>query len=488
MKIAGEPEPDNMTRYLLLLILLLRFVPLKAQDYHAIQGSPLAGSLGVHDNPASIVITPYKCDITLLSMLGKNSTKLFIIYNYTLLSNPYNSRYYFDGGSYKRYANLQVNINLLNARIALGRNASIAFGANVKSYSNLSSSSYNFIDTLHSSGDFFKINRSDGIYSATLNSSTWAEIYGSYARTIFDNYAARVNAGITLKVNKGLSGAAAKLENGRYDQVGDNRYNISTGFLQYYYSANYDHWKKSAPASTNINNLFKYALGGISLDAGFEYIIKPQEISDRYDEDNYYDYDWKIGVSLLDVGFTRYRAGNESRAVSNVKSGITNVNLDQAFDSTVTSLRIFNDSLSTLVDNFNVISGGYRIVNPMRLVLNVDHFITKNIFINAEVSVNVIGSWLKNWNNVKSMNLLTVTPRWETRKFGIYMPIQFTGSNQFCVGGAFRAGPLLIGIHNWANLFTYNSVQNGGGYIAFIIRNPENIGKKHDKRLDCPSF
>jgi hypothetical protein len=86
------------------------------------------------------------------------------------------------------------------------------------------------------------------------------------------------------------------------------------------------------------------------------------------------------------------------------------------------------------------------------------------------------------------MNLITLTPRWETRKFGIYLPVQYTSNNRFWIGGAFKAGPLLLGIHNWANIFTSNSMQNGGGYIALIIRSPQNLIKKLDKRLDCPTL
>src|SRR6476661_4259393 len=113
----GDPEPNKMTRYLLpLLILLLKLVPVDAQDYHAIQGSPYAGSLGVHNNPASIVMAPYKWDVTLIGLQEKSSTNLLTVYDYSLFSNPYNSHYYLSGGNYKRFGNLQFNINLLNAR------------------------------------------------------------------------------------------------------------------------------------------------------------------------------------------------------------------------------------------------------------------------------------------------------------------------------------------------------------------------------------
>ena len=55
--------------------------------------------------------------------------------------------------------------------------------------------------------------------------------------------------------------------------------------------------------------------------------------------------------------------------------------------------------------------------------------------------------------------MITITPRWETKKLGAYLPIQFNNQNQFWMGAALKAGPLLIGVHNLANLFSKSSVQ-----------------------------
>ena len=235
-----------------------------------------------------------------------------------------------------------------------------------------------------------------------------------------------------------------------------------------------------------MRNFLQNADGGISFDAGLEYIIKPNTATSFYDEDNYYEYEWKFGLSLLDGGYTQYRYGSQSRLAGNIIPGITNVRLDDKFDSTITSLAVFNDSLATMVNNFSAFQGEFKVINPMRIVLNADRCVYKNFYINAELSLNIPGSWLKKWFTVHEINLLTVTPRWETAKFGVYLPIQVTNTNRFWIGGAFKAGPLLLGIHNWANLFTKKSIQNGGGYIALIIHNFQSISKKYDKRLNCP--
>ena len=102
----------------------------------------------------------------------------------------------------------------------------------------------------------------------------------------------------------------------------------------------------------------------------------------------------------------------------------------------------------------------------------------------------------------RDINLLAITPRYEDRLLGFYLPMTFNTNYQFWIGGAFRFGPLLLGIHNWGNLFAKNKMQNGGGYLALTFRpgnkhakseNDNNSGMERDKlprklrkQLGCP--
>src|ERR1700754_966655 len=78
----------------------------RAQDYHAIEGSPFAGSLGVANNPASILMTPYPWDITVFSLQLKTATNAVTFHNLSFLSltKADTISYGFDGGNKKRFA------------------------------------------------------------------------------------------------------------------------------------------------------------------------------------------------------------------------------------------------------------------------------------------------------------------------------------------------------------------------------------------------
>ena len=79
------------------------------------------------------------------------------------------------------------------------------------------------------------------------------------------------------------------------------------------------------------------------------------------------------------------------------------------------------------------------------------------------------------------------------------MPILVNNRGQTWVGGAFKAGPVLMGTHNLANLFTKNKMQTGGFYLALTIRPGKSYdrqgnypkdkqSKRQQRSLDCPKF
>lgn len=116
----------------LIACLLLSYASLWSQNYHAVQGSSYAGVLGVANNPASIVNTPFQWDVNLLSLQYKNSTNAVTIFNYSLLSSAAKSEYRIESGDFSRYLHINMNMHLLNARIALNRRHAVAFGLNIR--------------------------------------------------------------------------------------------------------------------------------------------------------------------------------------------------------------------------------------------------------------------------------------------------------------------------------------------------------------------
>lgn len=468
-----------------LLVFTMRVL---SQDYHAIYGSSFAGSLGADNNPAAIVNTPFPWDVTVFAFQLSSATNAFTILNYSLLSNPAKSLYRINQGNFSRYANNNFNLHLFNMRFAINRRQAVAFGANIRGYTAIKSGTFNYIDTVKNLADFLKINERNPVLNAAVKNSTWIEAFGTYSQTIRDDEISRLNAGITLKVGRGISGAFGNLGNINVRRDPQSRkpvYYLQSGNVQYGYSANIDNWKKGNSSVENLKGLLHNAQFSLSADLGVEYIIKSQAVTNYNDEDSYYEYEWKIGASLLDIGSTQYNYGIESRSVNSPKINISDSLLNRRFVGTG-SVRQFNDSLATIADDVTNLAGSFGVIRPTRLVLNADRSLPDNFYVNAELSLNLFALASPEKLYVNELSLITVTPRWETRRLGVYLPIQYNSVQQFLVGVGFKAGPLLLGVHNLANIFAKNKTQNGGGYIALVIRPSMLTRAYRDKRNNCP--
>ncbi len=289
----------------------------QAQDYHAIEGSPYAGAIGVANNPASIVNTPYPWDITLFSLEEANTTNALKFTNFGYLSRD-TIRYTWVNGRVARYAAFNFNVHLLNMRLALGRNQAICFGANIRGYGSTRTGPVNYDDTLKNMNEFFNINEGT-VYNANMVSSSWVEGFISYGKILADDSYGRLNGGVTLKGMRGISGAYAQLNGGSVDRTIKTGsiltiYDLAAGSGRYAYSSNYDYWKNSHGTIRNLEDFLGHTKPGAAVDLGVEYLVVKRETVNVYDEgDPYYDYYWKIGVSLLVLGYNKYRYGSQSR-------------------------------------------------------------------------------------------------------------------------------------------------------------------------------
>ena len=455
-----------------------------AQNYQAINGSSYAGSLGVANNPATIVNVPYAWDVTPFSVQIKQATNAIKIENYSLLSSPGNATIKVDNGDKKRFAYTTQDIHLFNTRINLSSKSAIAFGANIRNYIFATGSRANYQDSIKTLGEFLTLNVGRQPLSAEAINSGWGEFYASYAHTIYEDGSRILNAGITLKVNRGLSGSYGKAQNLTYTRSnpGTNdipAYFLTTGSLQYGYSSNFDTIDSTKSFSANQSVFLQRTNGSFSADIGFEYTFLTDEDKESGGD---YAYDTKIGVSVMDIGKSKYHYGTKSRIATAGKDGVTDTVLQNKFKY-INSLDAFNDSLGSISNGISTLVGNFNIYQPTRLMINVDQHLTGNFFINGELTIPLIGFIAKKSFYIKEMNLLAITPRWEQKSLGAYLPILVNNQKQIWVGGAFKAGPVLIGTHNLANLFSKNQSQNGGFYIALTIR----PGKFYDKESHLPN-
>ena len=474
-------------RISILVVLAFGLNPSFGQQYQAVHGSNFAGSLGIMNNPASALSSPLPWDITLLGLQLKNSTNFFYIEKYDPSGKDPQLAAWIQNGEYKRRLNTQFKMNLLNTRIRTSNRSAISFGMNVRSASLGGSSTYNFIDTILLPNTFLKVNMNNQPLDAFVRSSTWAEAYGSLALNLADKKHFIWNAGATIKSNMGLAGIHASITNGQFKEYVrpvNNLYEVTTAELNYGYSANLDFWDPAASTKSNLKRYRSQSIGGTSVDLGMEWIIKDQRNIELFNNKSQYNYTWKFGLSMLDLGYANYKYGLESVKTSGVKPNINGIALARKFDSTITGLDVLNDSIQTAVGQFNTLAGEFRMSHPTRIVFNVDRQITDQIYINAELSIPIQARTGANMQT-QDLNLLTIAPRRETQKYGVYLPLSMTRDGSFWIGAAVKAGPVLFGFHR-VPIGTKTSYQNGGAYLAYTISPSEKLRKPKAKIIECP--
>lgn len=438
---------------------------LKAQNYQALHGSSFAGGLGVANNPASIVNVPWKWDVTPLAAQVKHTTNAFTVQHFSLFSSSSNANVQIGEGAGERYLMANQDMHLFNTRIRLNGNSAIAFGANLRSMESVKTSGITWMDSIKSVRQFMGANISNSPLETQIRAASWAELYGSYARTLTEHDRGKLVGGITIKVNRGLAGGYAS-GSGLYEapgQVhGQNGFLLSNGSVSYGYSSNLDLWDSAGTNQAKRKRFLQKTWSALSISLGVEYLIPSA------DEDEY-SYDLKIGASLLDVGYNKFQYSPNSRSAVMNKANVSDSLIEKVFEN-INSAGQVPDSLASIAGSIKSLNGFFKIFQPARLVLNADKRIAGNLFINAELVIPLTPLMGRNSLYVQDMNLAALTPRFETRAFGFYVPVTFTTRNQLWVGSALKAGPFLLGIHNWTNLFAKNKIQNGGAYLVLTIR------------------
>src|SRR4051812_49379223 len=166
-------------QYLTGLILLLYAIQAESQDYSAIHGSNYSGGLGVYNNPSSIVISPYKWDLTLLGLQYQAFSNAIRGNNFPLYLSP-DSKFSVANGNYIRKADFNTNIRLLNGRFSINKTHAFAFGLNAGTYTQAATSRINYTDSVIGPRTFLALNEGNRAIDLRLASSSWMELYGSY--------------------------------------------------------------------------------------------------------------------------------------------------------------------------------------------------------------------------------------------------------------------------------------------------------------------
>jgi hypothetical protein len=187
----------------------------------------------------------------------------------------------------------------------------------------------------------------------------------------------------------------------------------------------------------------------------------------------------------MDIGGVGYKNSNFSSVFNGVRPNITDPMLSRKTTGLANSQQL-RDSLSTAFATTTQMPETFTIAKPTRFNLNIDKPLGNDFYINADLTVNMHASGGLTKLRTRDLNLITVTPRYETLHLGVYLPVQYNTQGQLMVGGAVKLGPLTIGVHRLRWLTNSSNMDNisGGGYIMLSVH-PISL-KKIKTIIDCP--
>jgi hypothetical protein len=469
----------------------------KAQDFLAISTGNYAGVTGVALQPASIADNRYKFDINLFSTsLGFKSNfigfdRSFAVANKFNLGNISNF-YDFRAKTLSRlplaagvngYANITNTTQIpVSFMIATGKKSAIALNMRSRTAFAMNNIPNGAVDV------FFNVSPTSTsslgapfvANGLAMNGVSWLDIGLTYARVLVDENQHFIKAGVTGKYIGGLSSfnfEADKLDinPAKPDSV---IINSNSTYVKYSHS----------PTNFNVKpENFSPDASSFGFDAGIVYEFRGRisnfklgKYSDagelltkvRKDKNKY---TFRLGASIVDAGKMTFTSSSAARDFSinksvNFPNFINNINSVGTFDSFVNAATTVKPGSSAAT---------YSIAMPTAWNVQLDLHLIKGIYVNG-----MVNRAFTNLNSTTTYRTFTpeyiaITPRWESRYLGLYVPIvQNNTEKDWRIGTTLRLAGFFAGTNNLATLFKSKSINEADEVETIIETKPVVVDTK----------
>ncbi|HWB62989.1 MAG TPA: DUF5723 family protein, partial [Chitinophagales bacterium] len=308
----------------------------------------------------------------------------------------------------------------------------------------------------------------------------------TYSRVVLDKKASMLKIGGTVKLIQPLGAAYTYAHDLSYKWSEQGILNIYNTNVGYAYSDGLV-TSKGYPGSTSeyLRNAyaFKYGRPTIAADIGFVYEWRPDRVHNKHDMDCHCiepaernRYKVAVGFSMVDFGAMRFVRGANS---ADYYADIQNWDVSKAQ---------FPDGLQSLDDTINsrfekLPSGKYfTIWLPTRFNLFVDYNVIKDF--NVNFTANIAPDMAPHGQMVHEVTTFSIIPNYDTKWFGVYVPVSYDVYGNFGLGATLRAGPLTIGTGDILGLFVRKYVYKADIHAALKITIPNHkICRKGDLRF-----
>ncbi|TLX77495.1 hypothetical protein E9993_02335 [Labilibacter sediminis] len=415
-----------MKKLLFILPLIISIAAINAQEYTGIHTSNYFPLQNISNNPSGIVTDSAKWHVNIFS-------------GQIIFVNDINAQ---QGDDYKKLANMGIlsldklltstnnatviSGNILFPSVSYKWNHKNAISMHLDLRANgIFRSSHTNISDLFS--DVKTPDNLEDLKDENLKGvvNTWTEYNITYSRLLVENEKHILAGGITLKFLQG--GGSGYFDMDGID-VSYDKDKIKHLEFDLTYAFNETLWDITEDGKIKFDGD-----EGFGANIGLSYFYKSTNQPHK-------PYLFKAGLSVRDIGYIRHKSdrGNKTYHVS----------MDDVPYSRfqgVETIEAFIDSVRSSVDFKEIRNGSYNLGLPTTFLLNVDYCHTPKLFLNATLNYqpsvykNVVKSFKANFFK------MTLTPRFENRTWGFYLPLAHQNYLGFSAGLAARWKSIFMG-------------------------------------------
>lgn len=497
--------------YQMALGLLLFTGGLSAQDFLPYVSSNYAGVTGIDANPANVVDSRFKVDVSLAGfslrasnnyigikkeafvhdgpLLPPNNTTNFPAFADTLFTDHYLVE---RNNGHSKSVFVSNQVDLPSFMVSLNEKNAFAFNWKVRTYVNvdgieepLALFSYNALDYQALSLQQLENKR------VSIQAMSWAEYGITYGRVIMDKEENFLKVGAKVKLLQGLGAMYFFADDLQYMVHNDSVLSFFKSNINYGHSTNFEFSQDGLKYNFTSHP-------GIGFDLGAVYEWRPDWQKYKYDMDGETNlwmryknkYKLKVGLSITDIGSIKYDKGNLSH---NFVADINSWNIKHITLSDSMPVQSW-DTLIT--NNFQQISDEktFRMNLPTAFSLQTDYNVYKDFYVN--LTGNLALRWLNNDTKVHEISTISLSPRWDYKWFGVFVPVSYNNNTALSVGTGLRLGPLVLGTNDIGALLMKRKETYGADFhLALKVpimyrpvkdRDKDKISDKKDQCKDVP--
>lgn len=410
-----------MKKIVLSAFALMSFATAMAQQsFTGFTGGYYSGTLKSLQNPANIVGASRKWDVNLVSLDAKLNNNV-IEFDFKNFKESFDK--FSDLNTYKNFSgNINVDVVSPSFSLQINEKNAVALTTRTRGFVGIDKFDVKFFETLIADAkDIKNLPHYFNIRNQSININLLSDVGLSWSGVVFQENNHTIKVGATAKYVMGFmnTGVTFRNFNGNLDfDATDNKiYVTAKGDVEAINSG-------TSLENFKVEDMLKNRVAGFGGDIGvvYEYRENPEDKVYRL----------KAGAAVTDIGSLTYTP---------VKN--------EAYIFHLNNERIDIDDIDALEKNLSVarsqVEGKpYKVSLPTAIRSNVDVRVINRVF------VELSGLWGISKDDKKGtipyyVNEVTLTPRFENKYFGVYVPMTYNETTRYNAGLGLRLGPLFVG-------------------------------------------